>query len=388
MDGICKYITVLVLCLSCAFPAVAQLDNKAFYDLWQVKPTDSGKVQLSCSVLSYMRNNEYFNPVADGYTRFGYQLQPRLSYYLNQYVRLQVGLFLMREFGDNKYQFAEPTYNLTYQKDSLTFILGNLQSSLTHGFMEPMYDFEKVITQRLEQGAQIKYANSWLRLDAYIDWQKYQYDFAPFKEQLLHGNNIQMRVYQTPNFTLDIPVQYTLFHRGGQIDTLRSVGALVKWNAATGLKGTWTNSDEQGIWQKMTLEANILGAHNSAPTIAADYGAGVGYYATASIKTKWATLMTNFWRGEHWSTPMGGQLYQSIPQAIYTDKNSRFPSRNLVFIRLMKDYSLGTGVVLTCRVEPYWDVNTGLWEYNYGLYVNATPSVWLYKARNKRRKAR
>jgi len=383
-----KFSALLIIFLCIAQFSHAQQDNTAFYDIWQVHPKDSGGLKVECNVLSYMRNNEYFNPVADGYTRFGYQLNPRLAYFINPYVRLSVGLFLMREYGDNKYQFAEPTYNITYQKDSLTFILGNIQSSLAHGFIEPMYDFEKVIKQRLEQGAQFKYKTKRIKLDAYIDWQKYQYDFAPFKEQLLHGNNITYRLGNLGTWLFEVPLQYTLFHRGGQIDTLRSVGALVKWNAMTGIKTTWTNANQEAKVEQVKLEANILGSHNSAPVLGNDYGAGLGYYATASLKTKWLTLMTNYWRGEHWSTPMGGALYESVPQAIFTDKSVRFPERNLLFIRLLKDYSLGYGTTLSCRIEPYCDLKSGTWEYNYGLYVNTTPSIWLYKARKGRNRNR
>ena len=50
---------------------LAQIDNKSLENENSFNDTKLKKVQFHFAALSYVKNNEYFNEIADGYTLFG-----------------------------------------------------------------------------------------------------------------------------------------------------------------------------------------------------------------------------------------------------------------------------------------------------------------------------
>jgi hypothetical protein len=119
----------------------AQLNNKAFENRMVLEPADSGKLFLGLHFLGFGKNNEYFNTTIDGYTLFGYQLNPYLSYHISKNVRLDAGVYLQKDFGNTNYSQTVPTLSLKVRKDNFNFIFGTLESSLNHQLIEPLYDF-------------------------------------------------------------------------------------------------------------------------------------------------------------------------------------------------------------------------------------------------------
>jgi len=53
------------------------------YDKIELNAADSGRFSFGMRNTNYMRNTEYFNPIEEGRTLFGYQLQPSISYQPN-----------------------------------------------------------------------------------------------------------------------------------------------------------------------------------------------------------------------------------------------------------------------------------------------------------------
>ena len=89
-----------------------------------------------------MKDNEYFGPIADGYTLFGTQINPQLGYKISRYLSLEAGVFLMKDFGNKNFTTIAPTYSLRYCKNNFKMIFGNLNGSINHNLIEPLYNFE------------------------------------------------------------------------------------------------------------------------------------------------------------------------------------------------------------------------------------------------------
>jgi len=66
----------------------AQLNNRVFEDRMAVEEADSGKFFAGLNALGFFKNNEYVRTIIDGYTLFGYQFQPFVSYHLNKNIRI------------------------------------------------------------------------------------------------------------------------------------------------------------------------------------------------------------------------------------------------------------------------------------------------------------
>ena len=70
-------------------------------------------------LLGFSKNNEYFNDIADGYTLFGYHLNPKLVYFPAEFIRIEAGALLWKDFGTNNYNQVRPTFTIKLQKPNI-----------------------------------------------------------------------------------------------------------------------------------------------------------------------------------------------------------------------------------------------------------------------------
>src|SRR5690242_8242379 len=99
---------VFVLFLMISVSAVGQLNNRAFEQRMSVAEADSGKLYLGLNFLGFFKDNEWFDTTIDGYTLFGYQLNPYLSYHIAKNVRLDAGVYAQKDFGNHDYTDVKP----------------------------------------------------------------------------------------------------------------------------------------------------------------------------------------------------------------------------------------------------------------------------------------
>jgi hypothetical protein len=144
---------VLILSISVRV-TYAQLDNTALEKKLTVKPEYDQDFRIGLDAFGFLKNNEYFNNIADGYTLFGYQLNPKLVYFPSEFIRLEAGALLWQDFGTTRYKQVRPTFTIKIQKPHYQLLFGNLQANVSHRYIEPLYDFEKVINDPLENGVQ------------------------------------------------------------------------------------------------------------------------------------------------------------------------------------------------------------------------------------------
>src|SRR5690606_36878085 len=127
-----RIVFIIFFQLAFVVAARAQFDNSLFEDRKVLYPERSNKVYLGFDFLGFTRNNEYFNKIADGYTLFGYQFTPHLTYFPSENVRVDAGVFLHKDFGISDYYTIAPTLSVKVKRDKMEFILGNLEGSLNH----------------------------------------------------------------------------------------------------------------------------------------------------------------------------------------------------------------------------------------------------------------
>ena len=117
-------------------------------------PAYEHQLRLEVQGFLFNKDNEYFNKIDPGLTYFGAQLAPRLVYYPAGNLRLEAGVFLWKNYGTLRLRQVRPLFTLKYRQGPHTLLFGNLEGNLHHGYIEPMYDFERVMTDRLEEGVQ------------------------------------------------------------------------------------------------------------------------------------------------------------------------------------------------------------------------------------------
>lgn len=365
---------VFILFLMISVTAFGQLNNRSFEQRMTVAETDSGKLFLGLNFLGFGKNNEYFDTTVDGYTLFGYQLNPYLSYHIARNVRLDAGMYVQKDFGNDDYSEIQPTLSLKVTKRNFNFIFGTLEGSLNHRLIEPLYDFERVLNNRLENGIQVLWMKEDLFLDAWIDWQNMIYFNDTEPERFTGGLSFNKSLFRNNGFHIDLPVQALANHQGGQIDTVDNPVRTV-YNGAIGLT---FEGESAGFVRGWGLKSYVAGYRGED----LPYEDGFGFFMNPYITTKIGlTVMGSYWRGNEFLTVQGGDLYPSI--------NAKYPTRidevrDFFMIRLLYDLKITDGLILSARAEPFYDTYAEALEYSFGLYLNFSDRFFLLNAKKSR----
>lgn len=391
-------ITLLVT-LGISFPSYAQLDNRAFATPLAADSGQARQLRARVEAFFFNKDNEYFHKIADGYTLFGVTARPQLTWQPTPRVKLAAGIFFRQDFGNqggrygsSRVQQIRPALTAVVQGDSWRFLFGSLDGHLHHGLAEPLYDFERVMLRRPEEGIQLTGDLGWLRYDSWINWERMQYARDSAQEAVsggfsglidVEGGHMRRlaraslsaddplprcvgRTY-APGFGLRIPVQFTARHIGGQIDTLERP-LQTYFVGATGLRAVWRwNSGE--IIQSLRLEALTTGFLDYSFTRRLPFPSGRGLYLNAGLETKLTTVWVSYWNGDGFASPgLGGVLYSSLGSTV---KNPGYSERHreLLIVRLTHDYRLWDHGYLTTRAEPYYDLRNRRFEFSLGLYL-------------------
>jgi hypothetical protein len=387
-----KFLKILVsigAVLVTASPAWAQLDNRAFTSPEpgrnrtniEVLPVtenmegldahvepNQGDLKISLNTFTFFKDNEYFNDIVQGYTLFGTQLNPQLVYYPTKELRLEGGVFLWKDFGNPTLRQVRPTFRATWTHGASQFIFGNIKANLNHGYIEPLFDFERVILKPLEEGLQYRLNTKRVFLDTWVDWLKQEYPGSNYQEQIAGGLSSSFRMTgDNSPVQLSIPLQFTARHFGGQIDTLHApIQTLINYASGVVARVPLSGSTFQAV--RLNAYGMLFDDHSFA-NYRLPYQTGRALYVNGTLETKYVDLMLSYWQGHQFYAPLGGNYYQSIASRYgtpgYTDAE-----RRLLLVRLLRDFRISDAAALTVRVEPVYDFNRSLLDFSFGFYLN------------------
>ena len=347
--------------------AQAQLDNRAFQYRTPVRPEYDNQLRLAVQGFLFSKDDEYFNKIFEGRTYYGTQLATRLAYFPSPKLRLEAGIYLWKDYGNPRMQQVQPLFTAIYQTGPHRILLGNIEGHLNHNYIEPLFDFERVMLNRLEEGMQYQYTTRRWTIDAWVDWQRQQYRFSDYQERIAGGLVADAAVVRdSSGWLVRVPFQFLAIHRGGQLDTI-DVPLTTLFNVASGLRVR----KEVGRKFLHSWYADAYGVYfnDYSFTHQLPYKSGTGLYLNLGADTRVAKIQLSYWRGNGFIAPQGGPLYQSISYTVntpeYTERN-----RHLLILRLFNDYKLTNGLILSTRLEPFYDFNRREVEFSFGTYLN------------------
>jgi len=373
------FLSGFIFCFFLSFYAHAQLNNEAFYSQLKGDSLEDKQFSLQLDHLNFLKNNEYFTKITDGRTLFGMHLIPKAVYQAHPKLRLEGGVFLWKDYGNKGFRQIEPVFTARFMAGTNQVLMGTLDGGLQHNLIEPLYDFENQLIRRLEYGFQWKHQSQKLKLDAWVDWRNMIYPNSRDQEQIVGGLNVEPTLYQGNRTKVLLALQGNVYHSGGQIDT--SNLPLTTWfNGAAGLK-TRTIPGNGLILKQLELQAYLVGFNDNSPKKKLDFSSAGAVYINLSAKTIWFELMVSYWESKKIVSFQGGPLYRSISN---NSKNLGYSenSRQLIFIRILKDWEIIPNIWITARVEPYFDLKNNLWEFSHGLYINYRGELWKSKTKN------
>lgn len=376
-----KLKSLFVLCL---LPIIswAQLNNTMFDQRTSIIESDSNSLLFNMKVMGFNKNNEYFGKIADGYTLFGYQINPSLSYQPSPNTRIDFGVYAQKDFGNDQYNEVQPTFTFKYNHGQGNLVFGTLEGATSHQLIEPLYDFERVLINRLENGLQFYIQNDWLFFDSWLDWQNMLYPGENDQEELTGG--ISMRyVLIDKTMRLSIPMQMVVTHLGGQIDT-SGLPLQTYTNSAVGLMLDVIRPDNKWL-NNVRLEGYYTHYNDFSGQQLRPFADGDGLYLNAEVKTNIGLeFLVSYWKGNEFLTIQGGQIYPSESSSV---KNPFLlqEERELLIFRLFHNMKITDKITLSSRFEPFFDLINNRFEFSHGFYVNYNADFYLLKNKVKRK---
>jgi hypothetical protein len=290
------------LLLIAGIPLYGQLDT--------LRDEESSRLEFRLENINFVKNNEYFNPVTEGYTLIGYFLQPSLVYSPSKKISIRLGTHILNYSGAEKTERPELVFSTTYFFSPQTrILLGTLDGSDKHRLPDPIYNSEKLYTDYTEEGLSFKTDNKHLFSDTWIDWQNFIFKGDTTREVFDAGESF---VYKSGNkndaISFQFPVNFLFRHFGGQISNYSS--PVTTWfNFSTGVQAGFTPAGGRygspGIEYRYFLFSELNGSNELGFT------KGSASWLKLSYSLKMLNFSTGMWWSENFYAPGGKPVFSS-----------------------------------------------------------------------------
>jgi hypothetical protein len=339
-----------------------------------------GDLSLRIKSVSFIEDNEFFNPIVEGYTLLGFFFQPELVYTPSSKVSLNAGIHILKYYGTEKFSKIRPVFSTTLLfSDKTSLTLGTLSGPDKHQFLDPHFYTERFYNEYVEDGIQLTHLNDHIFTDTWISWENYIFKGDSTREQFTFGESFRYISSPVADFiNVEIPVQLQLKHRGGQIsDYPQHMESFI--NIAAGLR---INFD---LAEKRFGQAGIEYLQFVNKSREGDTIAGISHGNASWLKFhylyKSVSFETGYWRAHDFYAPNGNPIYGSvsdyIPGKVIHDRRIVTTALN---IRILPANSLE----LFFGVDLYYDIDLQRVDQAYTLHLNFDKLITLLSSKHKR----
>lgn len=274
-------------------------------------PADSlakGKVFIAVDNLNFFKDNEYKSEYVEGYTLTGVWLRPKLLFYPDNNLRLELGGQVLAYNGYDEYKLY-PWFSALYMPvKGLSLRMGNLNQDLNHGLAEPMQDSEHFLKDKPEAGIQAKFENSWLKTDLWIDWQMMIFTGDPYREEFVFGTVAEFTLFEKPDKKLSLPLAFNGLHEGGEIDT-NPLPAQTHIVVSEGIKYEYKTGGP--LIKSGRLEGSFLQSSYPLNETGLPGKSGYAFFIQTAMNTDYGSFGTGYWQSSNFFTPLGMPLFQN-----------------------------------------------------------------------------
>ncbi len=286
----------------------------------------AGNLYLNFRNINFVKNNEYSNPVIEGYTLLGYFLQPELVYIPSEKIILRLGAHLLSYSGTNKFSVVKPVFSATLNfSENTYFTLGSLSGSDSHMVLDPLFNKERLYNGYSEDGAQFRTSGDHFFNDTWLSWENFIFKGDNDREIFTAGESFR---YLSPLIagilSFEIPVQVLAKHYGGQISNYPEP-VETYLNVAAGARACI------GIPEQRFGRAGVeyLYFNGKSLTQNAPSGIKVGYanWFRLFYFFRRAGIEAGFWSSHNFFAPDGNYIFGSVSDHI---ENLVVPDRKLI----------------------------------------------------------
>jgi hypothetical protein len=275
-----------------------------------------GSLYLNIRNINFVKNNEYSNPITEGYTLIGFFLQPELVYMPDEKVTLHLGAHLLSYSGTNKFSVVKPVFSTTWHFSQNTcFTIGTLSGSEEHRMFDPHYNKERIYNAYSEDGLQFRTADDRFFNDTWLSWENYIFKGDNEREIFTAGESFRYKSSPVAGFLrLEIPIQIQFKHYGGQIssypehvETYLNIAAGAKLSSEIG-ESEYSRAGIECIY----FTGNSM--TENAPS-GINHGHAGWYKLFCSFRS--AEIEAGLWNSHDFFAPNGNYIFGSVSDHVY-----------------------------------------------------------------------
>lgn len=372
-----------------------------------INKSGKGNLTLSIDNLHFFHDNEYWGGRASGYTLPGFYFQPSVGFQPTKNLKIDAGIYIRHYWGATEYPqiiFSDVLRTVSGNEKSkiqvkpfmriqakignaVNIVFGNIYGGTNHNLPDPLYNYERIMTEYPETGLQILVNTTYFNMDTWINWESFIFRNDNHQEAFTFGVTTKTSVNpEKSKVHVYFPVNAIFQHRGGEIDTIPThrVQTWMNLSAGTGISFRIGNK----IFRKMSLEATAAYYMEIEDNL---MPFEKGFLIHGKI---WADIWrfkigAAYWKAYDFISLLGNPYFGAIhvPYNGNTMKNPEVGSINMEYIQKFgKSCAFGFKADLYCTRECKSVTNTGITGnigknigFTAGAYIRFTPTFVLAK---------
>jgi len=338
-----------------------------------------GNLSLRIKSLNFIENNEFFNPIVEGYTMLGFFFQPELVYTPSAKVSLRAGAHVLKYYGTEKFSQVRPVFSTTlFFSDKTSLTLGTLSGPDKHHFFDPHFYTERLYNEYIEDGIQLTHINDHIFTDTWISWENYIFKGDSAREQFTFGESFRYTSSPIADFIhMEVPVQLQLKHRGGQIsDYSQPIESFI--NIAAGLRANFDLGKKR--YGQAGIEYLYFFNKNREGDTISGISRGNATWIRLHYNYKAFRLATGYWRAHDFYAPNGNQIFSCVsdyqPGVVVHDRKIISNSLSVRFLPISSlEFYFG--------VDLYYDISLNRMDHAYTIHLNFDKLINLVSPKQK-----
>ena len=344
--------------------------------------TQDGELSLRIKSISFVKNNEYFNPIIEGYTLLGFFFQPELVYSPSGKITLRAGTHLLKYSGREKFSQVRPVFSASLNlSKKTTLTIGSLSGSDKHKLFDQLFNSERLYNDYLEDGVQLTTANNHFFNDTWVNWENFIFKGDSTQEIMTFGESFKYTSSTFSDFLqVEFPLQVQVKHFGGQISNYPE-HIETFFNLATGVRINFDLAHKRygqaGI-EYLQFFNNQLNSHtdianpqviNNESNGEFQHGImhGYSYWLRLHYTYKGLYIGAAYWKSYNFLSPNGNNIYSS-----YSDyqANVVIPDRKIITNTINLTILPESYLELFLGLETYYDVALKRLDNSITLHLN------------------
>jgi len=338
---------------------------------------DPAVLNIRIKNINFLRDNEYSNPLTEGYTLIGFLIQPSLVYIPSDRLKISLGAQVLSYAGTYKIKSPALVFSTGFRVfPHTTLTLGSLDGCDRHRLDDQISYSERTYTAHTESGVRIATEKDHVFNDTWVNWENFISRGDTTREVFVAGESFNYSTWLLNNkIHLDIPVQGTFKHLGGQISDYPehvetffdgSAGIKLGYKPGTDKKGTISIEFKQFRYQYITLHGTFELRQGNASRLRLIFEQGH------------LMITSGLWKSRNFYSPEGNPVFSSWSQ--------RDP---VLFIHDRSIWMSSAGIVLHqgdyfeffAGGETFYDLNRGHLDSELSLHLRFDRMFTIHKFR-------